>query len=104
MNEWTVDVDRRIYKGIQVGMDRGFIKARDPIVVVSGRPLSLALELTYWRIDTQFIEPFEMMLWLTKGGNLCYVITYILSFRPRLILLCIAGYAYAVYAYLQSLK
>ena len=37
LNEWTVDVDRRIYKGIQVGMDRGFIKSGDPVVVVSGK-------------------------------------------------------------------
>ncbi|XP_052785646.1 pyruvate kinase PKM-like isoform X3 [Mya arenaria] len=36
MNEWTVDVDRRIYKGIQVGMDRGFVKVKDPIVIVTG--------------------------------------------------------------------
>ncbi|WAR29506.1 hypothetical protein MAR_003074 [Mya arenaria] len=35
MNEWTVDVDRRIYKGIQVGMDRGFVKVKDPIVIVT---------------------------------------------------------------------
>ncbi|KAL4216557.1 hypothetical protein ACF0H5_024280 [Mactra antiquata] len=36
MNEWTVDVDRRIYKGIQVGMDRGFVQVSDPIVIVTG--------------------------------------------------------------------
>ena len=36
MNEWTVDVDRRIYKGIEVGMLRGFIKEGDPIVIVTG--------------------------------------------------------------------
>jgi len=36
MNEWTVDVDRRIYKGISIGMDRGFVRVNDPIVVVSG--------------------------------------------------------------------
>ena len=36
MNEWTVDVDRRIYKGIQVGMDRGFVKVGDPVVIVTG--------------------------------------------------------------------
>ncbi|XP_052237432.1 pyruvate kinase PKM-like isoform X3 [Dreissena polymorpha] len=36
MNEWTVDVDRRIYKGIGIGMDRGFIKVGDPVVIVSG--------------------------------------------------------------------
>jgi hypothetical protein len=35
-----VDVDRRIYKGIQVGMDRGFIKPHDPVVVVSGKEIS----------------------------------------------------------------
>ena len=37
MNEWTVDVDRRIYKGIEVGMLRGFIKEGDPIVIVTGK-------------------------------------------------------------------
>ena len=37
MNEWTVDVDRRIYKGIKVGMLRGFIKEGDPIVIVTGK-------------------------------------------------------------------
>ncbi|KAL5019721.1 hypothetical protein ScPMuIL_002613 [Solemya velum] len=36
MNEWSVDVDRRIYKGVTVGMDRGFIKPGDPIVIVTG--------------------------------------------------------------------
>lgn len=36
MSEWTVDVDRRIYKGIQVGMDRGFIVNGDPIVIITG--------------------------------------------------------------------
>ena len=39
MNEWTVDVDRRIYKGIEVGMLRDFIKERDPIVIVTGKLL-----------------------------------------------------------------
>ena len=39
MNEWTVDVDRRIYKGIEVGMLRGFIKEGDPIVIVTGTNL-----------------------------------------------------------------
>ena len=37
MNEWTVDVDRRIYNGIEVGMLRGFIKEGDPIVIVTGK-------------------------------------------------------------------
>ncbi|KAK3095065.1 hypothetical protein FSP39_009873 [Pinctada imbricata] len=36
MSEWTVDVDRRIYKGIHIGMERGFIKVNDPIVIVTG--------------------------------------------------------------------
>lgn len=36
MNEWSIDVDRRIYKGITVGIDRGFIKPADPIVIVTG--------------------------------------------------------------------
>lgn len=36
LSEWTADVDRRIYKGIQVGLDRGFLKPGDPVVVVTG--------------------------------------------------------------------
>ena len=39
MTEWTVDVDRRIYKGIQIGMDRGFIAEHDPVVIVTGMKL-----------------------------------------------------------------
>ena len=30
-------MDRRIYKGFEVGMLRGFIKEGDPIVIVTGR-------------------------------------------------------------------
>ena len=41
MNEWTVDVDRRIYKGIEVGMLRGFIKEGDPIVIVTGELVAM---------------------------------------------------------------
>ena len=37
MNEWTVDVDRRIYKAIEVGMLRCFIKEGDSIVIVTGK-------------------------------------------------------------------
>ncbi|XP_048749110.2 pyruvate kinase PKM-like isoform X3 [Ostrea edulis] len=36
MSEWTVDVDRRIYKGIQIGMDRGFVQKGDPVIIVTG--------------------------------------------------------------------
>lgn len=36
MSEWTVDVDRRIYKGIQIGMDRGFIQKGDPVIIITG--------------------------------------------------------------------
>lgn len=36
MSEWTVDVDRRIYKGIQSGMDRGFIQKGDPVIIITG--------------------------------------------------------------------
>ena len=36
MSEWTVDVDRRIYKGIQMGMDRGFIQKGDPVIIITG--------------------------------------------------------------------
>ena len=43
MNEWTVDVDRRIYKGIEVGMLRGFIREGDPIVIVTGKNCLLCL-------------------------------------------------------------
>ena len=37
MNEWTVNLDHRIYKGIEVGMLQGFIKEGDPIVIVTGK-------------------------------------------------------------------
>ncbi|XP_060076640.1 pyruvate kinase PKM-like isoform X2 [Ylistrum balloti] len=36
LSEWTADVDRRIYKGIDVSMKRGFVKVGDPIVIVTG--------------------------------------------------------------------
>ncbi|XP_061190876.1 pyruvate kinase PKM-like isoform X1 [Saccostrea echinata] len=36
MSEWTVDVDRRIYKGIQIGTDRGFIQKGDPVIIITG--------------------------------------------------------------------
>ncbi|XP_067943489.1 pyruvate kinase PKM-like isoform X2 [Watersipora subatra] len=34
--EWTEDMDNRIHKGMQVGMDRGFLKPGDNVVVVTG--------------------------------------------------------------------
>lgn len=36
VDDWTVDVDLRIYKGIQVGMDRGFIRPGNPIIIITG--------------------------------------------------------------------
>ncbi|XP_067652935.1 pyruvate kinase PKM-like isoform X2 [Haliotis asinina] len=36
MNEWTADVDRRIWSAISSGMGRGFIKEGDSIVVMTG--------------------------------------------------------------------
>ncbi|XP_046364485.1 pyruvate kinase PKM-like isoform X4 [Haliotis rufescens] len=36
MNEWTADVDRRIWMAISSGMGRGFIKKGDSIVVMTG--------------------------------------------------------------------
>ncbi len=36
MNDWTADVDRRIWKAISIGMERGFLKAGDPVVVMTG--------------------------------------------------------------------
>ncbi|BFZ13582.1 hypothetical protein BsWGS_16621 [Bradybaena similaris] len=35
MNDWMADVDRRIWKAICLGLDRGFIKNEDPIVVLT---------------------------------------------------------------------
>lgn len=36
MNEWTADVDRRIWMAISSGMGRGFIREGDSIVVMTG--------------------------------------------------------------------
>ena len=36
MNEWTADVDRRIWKAVQLAMERNFVKSGDPIVVLTG--------------------------------------------------------------------
>lgn len=36
MNEWTVDVDRRIYKGLAVAMEHDFVRPGDNIVIVTG--------------------------------------------------------------------
>ena len=33
---WTDDLDRRIYKALDVGKLRGFIQANDPIVIITG--------------------------------------------------------------------
>nr|QZU27269.1 PKM [Onchidium reevesii] len=36
MNEWTADVDRRIWKAISLGMERGLLKNEDPVVILTG--------------------------------------------------------------------
>lgn len=36
MSEWTADVDRRIYKGIEVGFNRNFLKPGNSVVIVTG--------------------------------------------------------------------
>lgn len=36
MDEWTADVDRRIWKAISMAVERGLVKAEDPIVLLSG--------------------------------------------------------------------
>ncbi|KAL3885427.1 hypothetical protein ACJMK2_025486 [Sinanodonta woodiana] len=36
MSEWTADVDRRIYKGIEVGFNRNFLKPGSSVVIVTG--------------------------------------------------------------------
>ncbi|CAL1536898.1 unnamed protein product [Lymnaea stagnalis] len=36
MNEWTADVDRRIWKAMSLGMERGLIKEEDPVVILTG--------------------------------------------------------------------
>ncbi|KAI8785784.1 pyruvate kinase PKM-like isoform X4 [Biomphalaria glabrata] len=36
MNEWTADVDRRIWKAISVGLERNMIKESDPVVILTG--------------------------------------------------------------------
>ncbi|XP_076439010.1 pyruvate kinase PKM-like isoform X2 [Babylonia areolata] len=36
MNEWTADVDRRIWKAMYMAMERNFVKVGDPIVVLTG--------------------------------------------------------------------
>ncbi|KAF6035965.1 PyK [Bugula neritina] len=35
-DEWTEDMDNRIHKGIGVGLDRGFLKPGDNVIVVTG--------------------------------------------------------------------
>ena len=36
MNQWTADVDRRIWKALYLAMERNFVHAGDPIVVLTG--------------------------------------------------------------------
>lgn len=36
MNEWTADVDRRIYKALLVAMSRGFVQEGEQVVVLTG--------------------------------------------------------------------
>lgn len=36
LNEWTADVDRRIWKAVHAAMSRGFVQAGDPVVVLTG--------------------------------------------------------------------
>lgn len=45
MNEWTADVDRRIWKAISLGLERGLIKEDDPVSVIIGIRLNCD---TYW--------------------------------------------------------
>ncbi|KAL8591885.1 hypothetical protein ACOMHN_044381 [Nucella lapillus] len=36
MNEWTADVDRRIWKAVYLAMERSFVRVGDPVVVLTG--------------------------------------------------------------------
>ncbi|BFZ25672.1 hypothetical protein BsWGS_28711 [Bradybaena similaris] len=36
LSEWTADVDRRIWKAISLGIERGYIKNEDPVVILTG--------------------------------------------------------------------
>ncbi|CAG5128073.1 unnamed protein product [Candidula unifasciata] len=36
LNEWTADVDRRIWKAISLGIERGYIRNEDPVVILTG--------------------------------------------------------------------
>ena len=36
MNQWTADVDRRIWKAMHLAMERSFVRVGDPIVVLTG--------------------------------------------------------------------
>nr|KAG5689524.1 hypothetical protein BaRGS_008899 [Batillaria attramentaria] len=36
LNEWTADVDRRIWKALDAAMARGFVHTGDPVVVLTG--------------------------------------------------------------------
>lgn len=36
LNEWTADVDRRIWKALDMAMARGFVHSGDPVVVLTG--------------------------------------------------------------------
>ena len=36
LSQWTADVDRRIWKGVHVAMERSFVKPGDPVVILTG--------------------------------------------------------------------
>lgn len=36
MSDWLLDVDARVMDGIKIGKEKGFVKAGDAVIVVTG--------------------------------------------------------------------